>query len=187
MQTARDLADRIEGVSGVLEARLSGDREDLLEIVIDPLAMQSYGISVQELSQAVQANNQLVPAGAFDTGAGRIGVSVTGRIGSVADVLAMPVRVSDGIVVRIRDVAQVRPTFRDAVTFARLDGQPMIGIDVTRVSGANVLDTVAAVRAAVEEARAGWPATLRVDLLQDQGEDIASMLGIWKTASSWPC
>lgn len=177
MQMGRDLADRIEGVSGVLEARISGDREDLVEIVVDPLAMQSYGISVRELAQAVQANNQLVPAGAFDTGAGRIAVAIPGRIASVADVLAMPVRVAGGIVVRVRDVAEVRETFRDAVTFARLNGQPMIGIDVTKVAGANVLDTVARVREVVEETRAGWPEALRLDLMQDQGEDIAKMLG----------
>ena len=176
-QLGRDLADRVEGVAGVLEARLSGDREDMVEIVVDPLAMQSHGISVEELARVVQANNQLVPAGAFDTGAGRIGVSIPGRIGSVADVLAMPVRVSDGVVVRVRDVAEVRETFRDAVTFARLNGQPMIGIDVTRISGANVLDTVARVRAEVEAVRAGWPEAVRVDLMQDQGEDIANMLG----------
>ena len=177
IQIGRDLADEIEGVTGVLEARLSGDREDLLEIVVDPLAMQSYDISVRDLMQAVQANNQLVPAGAVDTGAGRIGVSIPGRIQSVADVLAMPVRVSDGIVVRIHDVAEVRQAFRDPVTFARLDGQPMIGIDITRVAGANVLDTVAAVREVVEAARSDWPATLAVDMMQDQAEDIASMLG----------
>lgn len=174
---ARDVADDIETISGVLEAKLTGDREDLLEIVIDPLAMQSYGISSQEVARAVQSNNQLVPAGAFDTGSGRIGVSIPGTIQSIADVLAMPVRVSDGIVVRVQDVAQVRQSYKDPITFARIDGQPTIGIDVTKTTGANVLDTVAAVQAIVEEARRDWPASIRIDYLQNQADDIATLLG----------
>lgn len=173
---ARGLGDRIEGVSGVLEARLSGDRAELLEIVIDPLAMQSYGLSAEQVGQAVRRNNQLVAAGAFDTGAGRIGVTIPGTIRSLADVLTMPVRVSDGTVVRVQDVAEVRQTFRDATSFARIDGQPGIAIDITKTTGANVLDTVAAVRAAVQAERGGWPAQIQLSFMQDQGEDIATML-----------
>lgn len=177
IRIARDLSDAIKTVSGVLDANLSGDRDDLLEIIVDPLAMQSYGISSQDVAQSVRSNNQLVPAGAFDTGSGRIGVSIPGTIQSIADVLAMPVRVSDGIVVRVQDVAQVRQTYRDPVSFARIDGQPTIGIDITKTSGANVLDTVAAVQSIVEEARAEWPASIRVDYLQNQADDIATLLG----------
>lgn len=177
IQIARDLSEDIESISGVLEARLQGDREDQLEIVIDPLSMQSYGISAGEIASAVQRNNQLVPAGAFDTGSGRIGVSIPGTIQSIADVLAMPVRVSDGIVVRVQDVAEVRQTYKDPVSFARIDGQPTIGIDITKSAGANVLDTVAAVQAAVDAAREDWPQTLRVDYLQNQADDVRTLLG----------
>ncbi|MFE3836115.1 efflux RND transporter permease subunit [Pseudogemmobacter sonorensis] len=177
IQMGRDLAREIEGISGVLRANLSGDREDLLEIIVNPLAMQSYGISGPEVAQAVQANNQLVAAGAFDTGAGRVSVSIPGTIQSLADVLAMPVRVSEGTVVRVQDVAEVRQSYRDPVTFARLDGQGVVGVDITKVSGANVLDTVAAVQAVVEEARADWPATVSVNYMQNQAEDISTMLG----------
>ena len=177
IQIARDLSDDIESISGVLAANLSGDREDLLEIIVDPLAMQSYGISSQEVAAAVRGNNQLVAAGAFDTGSGRIGVSIPGTIQSIADVLAMPVRVSEGTVVRIQDVAEVRQSYRDPDTFARLDGQPTIGIDITKASGANVLDTVAAVQQAVENARENWPDTIRLDYMQNQADDISTMLG----------
>lgn len=177
IQYARDLEQAIESVSGVLGATLSGDREDLLEIVINPLALQSYGISSAEVTQAVQSNNQIVPAGAFDTGSGRIGVTIPGTVQSIADVLAMPVRVSGSTVVRIQDVAEVRQTFRDPVSFARIDGQPTIGIDITKVAGANVLDTIAAVQAVVEEQRERWPAALHVDYLQNQADDITELLG----------
>ena len=174
---ARDLETRLETISGVLEADLTGDREDLLEIIIDPLAMQSYGISSGEIAQAVQANNQLVAAGAFDTGAGRIGVSIPGTIQTLADVLAMPVQVSERTVVRVQDVAEVRQTYQDPVSFARIDGQPTIGIDIRKTAGANVIDTVADVQAMVQQTSEGWSDTVRVDYMQNQAEDIQTLLG----------
>jgi multidrug efflux pump len=173
----RDLETRLEAVSGVLEAELSGDREDLLEIIVNPLAVQSYGISTQEIAQAVQANNELIGAGAFDTGAGRVGVSIPGTIRSLADVLAIPVRVAEGTVVRVQDVAEVRQTYLDPENFARINGQPTVALDVSKTSGANIIDTVAAVRAAVDEAQAGWPPGVQVAFLQNQAEDIETLLG----------
>lgn len=174
---ARELQTRLEGISGVLEASLSGDRTDLLEIVIDPLAMQSYGISSGEVAQAVRANNQLVAAGAFDTGAGRISVSIPGTVQSIGDVLAMPVQIDGQTVVRVQDVAQVRQTYRDPTSFARIDGQPTIALDISKTTGANVIDTVAAVEAAVAEARTDWSEAVRVDFMQNQAEDIQTLLG----------
>ncbi|MFN4099352.1 MAG: efflux RND transporter permease subunit [Pararhodobacter sp.] len=174
---ARGLQTRLEGIPGVLQADLAGDREDLLEIIINPMALQSYGISAQQITQAVQSNNQLVAAGAFDTGEGRLGVSIPGTIQSVADVLAMPVQVSEGTVVRVQDVAEVRQTFRDPASFARIDGQPTIAIDIRKTAGSNVIDTVAMVQAEVAEAERGWSTAISVDFMQNQAEDIQTLLG----------
>ena len=174
---ARDLKTRLDGIAGVLQADITGDRDDLLEIIIDPLAVQSYGISTQEITQAVQNNNQLVAAGAFDTGEGRVGVVIPGTIESVADVLAMPVQVSGRTVVRVQDVAEVRQTYRDPESFARIDGQPTVALDVRKVAGANVIDTVARVQTEVDEARREWSDAIRIDYMQNQAEDIKTMLG----------
>ena len=173
---ARSLQERLEAITGVLQADMSGDRDDLLEIIVDPLAMQSYGISTGQIMQAVQNNNQLVAAGAFDTGEGRLGVTIPGTIQSIADVLAMPVQVSGTTVVRVQDVAEVRQTFRDPASFARIDGQPSIGLDVRKVAGANVIETVAEVRAVVDEMQRDWSSAIRVDFTQDQADDIQTLL-----------
>ncbi len=177
IRVARDLQDRLETLAGVLAVDLSGDRDDLLEIIIDPLAMQSYGLSPTEISQAVRNNNQLVTAGALDTGSGRVGVTIPGMIASPADVLVMPAQISETAVVRVEDVAEVRQTFQDAVTYARLDGQPTLAVDVRKGGGVNVIETVAAVRTAIAELQQDWPDSIRVDFLQDQAEDIQTLLG----------
>lgn len=174
---ARDLKDKLETLNGVLEIDMSGDREDLLEIVIEPLAMQSYNISLAQVSQAISNNNLLITAGAMDTGAGRISVSIPGTIESIADVLEMPVKVANDNVVRVKDVAEVRRTFKDSVSYARIDGQPSIALDVKKLSSANVIDVVASVQAMVEQERSDWPTTVNVAYMQNQADDIKQLLG----------
>lgn len=174
---ARDLKDKLETISGVLEVDMSGDREDLLEIVIEPLAMQSYNISLAQVTQAISNNNLLITAGAMDTGAGRISVAIPGTIESIVDVLEMPVKVADDNVVRVSDVADVRRTFKDSVSYARIDGQPSIALDIKKLSSANVIDVVERVQALVEDERLDWPVTVNVAYMQNQADDIKQLLG----------
>ena len=61
---ARDLKEKIEGLSGVLEVTLVGVREELMEVVVDPRAMESYGLDQAQILQLVDRNNRLVAAGA---------------------------------------------------------------------------------------------------------------------------
>ncbi len=177
LDTARRLRDEIEGLPGVREVVIQGDRRELLEILVDPVAVESYRLSYEEVARAVERNNRMIAAGAFDTGAGRIPVSIPGLIEGPLDVLSMPVRVADGTVVRLQDVAVVRQTFTDPEGFARVDGEPALALEVRRASGANVIDTVAEVRAVVERQQLGWPGGLSARFLQDQAEDIATLLG----------
>src|SRR3546814_12028925 len=71
LRIARDLQDRIEGIASVLEADIIGDRDELLEIVIDPLALESYNLSAGDILEMVAKSNLVVAAGALDTGQGR--------------------------------------------------------------------------------------------------------------------
>ena len=176
IRLGRQLSDRIETVSGVLQADLTGEREDQLEILIDPLALETYGISPDQLSQAIRANNQLIAAGSFDTGAGRLGVSIPGTVVQLDEVMSIPVLVDGATVLRVQDVAEVRQTFKDPVSFARIDGQPALAIDVRKSAGANIIDTVEAVRAIVDETRADWPDQVNVVFMNDQSEEMRTLL-----------
>jgi multidrug efflux pump len=177
LRVARSLRARLEGIDGVLEADIIGDREEVMEILVDPTVMETYEISFQEVAGAIDRNNQLVPAGSVHAGAGRIGVIVPGTIENMQDVRDIAVRVEDGVVITVGDVAEVREGFVDPLSFARIDGEPALTLDVRPRTGANVLDTVAAVLQELEQARRGWPEALRVTLLQNQAEQIGNLLG----------
>ena len=177
VRLGRELRDRIEALPGVLEVVIGGDRVDVLEVIADPLIMESYQIPYHQLIQAIERNNRLVAAGAMDTGAGRITLKVPGVIETLEDVLSLPVVVDAGTVVTFGDVATGRRTFMDPESYARINGQPAVSLEIRKRAGANIIDTVAQAQAVIEAARADWPEAVRVDTLQNMADDIAELLG----------
>jgi multidrug efflux pump len=173
---AKDLKEKIEGLTGVLEVNLIGTREELMEVVIDPLAMESYGLDQAQIIQFVSRNNRLVAAGALHSDEGRFPVKVPGVFESAADVLNMPIKAVGERVVHFKDIAEVRRTYKDAESVARLNGKPAIAIEVIQRSGANVIDTIDSVKALIAEEKTYWPADIDVVASRDKSKDVNDML-----------
>ena len=174
---ARRLKDEIEAIPTVLEANLNGHREELLEVVIDLMKLESYNISQQELVDAVTQNNQLVAAGFLDTGRGRFNVKVPGLIEGPSDVAELVIKQNGEGVVTLSDVAEIRRTFKDSSSFTRVNGHPAISIEVVKRIGTNIIENNEAVRASVESFTKDWPAPIRIDFLLDQSNFIYEVLG----------
>ena len=176
LHLARNLRDEIEGITTVLEAKLTGEREELVEIIIDPLRLDSYNIDAPAVLETVARSNQLVAAGTLDTGNGRFPIKVPGLYENLQDILDQPVKTNGDAVVRVRDIAYVERGFKDRETLARLDGRPAIGIEVTKRIGENVIETVEKVRAIVAETQKAWPSGVNVTFSQDKSGQIRTML-----------
>jgi len=173
---ARDLKEKIEGVTGVLEVNLVGVREELMEVVIDPLAMESYGLDQAQILSLVARNNKLVAAGALHTGEGRFPVKVPGVFESASDVLEMPIKAVGERIVHFKDVAEVRRTYKDAESYARLNGERALAIEVVQRGGANVIGTVEDVKALIESEKAYWPDGITIVASRDKSKDVHRML-----------
>lgn len=176
LSLARDLKDKIEGFREVLEAKIAGDREEVVDVVVEPRVLDSYGISYEELISFVWRNNKLVAAGALDTGKGRFSVKVPGLLEGATDVLSLPVKVVQDRVVTFGDVATVRRTFKDPTSFARVNGRPAISLEISKRVGENVIETIDKVRAIVAAEQATWPAGVEVSFSQDKSKDVKDML-----------
>ncbi len=176
LRAAKRLKRDIEPLPGVLAAELSGQREELLEVTIDPTRLESYGISSEDLFRLVVANNQLIAAGSLDTGKGRFAVKVPGLFETADDVLRLPIKVKGDGVVRLGDIAQVSRTFYDATTYARWNGKPAISIDVKKRAGANIVGTIKSVRDYVESMRANLPPGVLIAYSGDQSYWIDAQL-----------
>ncbi|MBT3410742.1 MAG: efflux RND transporter permease subunit [Halieaceae bacterium] len=169
-QAALKLRDEIESIPSVLSADLQGHREEVLEVVINPDALNTYRISSEQLITTLQRNNRLIPAGSVDLDDGRFAVKVPAVVESSDDVLSIPIRTSGEAAVTLKDVATVRRTFKDRASHARYNGRETISIDVKKRANANVIDSVAQVLKSVDATRASLPAGMELIVSQNQAE-----------------
>ncbi len=180
LKLARDLKDELEGISTVLKVEIAGDRDELVEILVDPVRVESYGLSPVGAVATVQKSNLLVAAGAQDTGLGRFSVKVPGLFETVNDIVGMPIATQGDSVVVLGDIAEVRRGFKDAESFARINGEPALVLEIVKRTGENVIETIERVREVVAIKQNAWPEEFRdlisVSYLQDQSEEIRTML-----------
>ena len=173
---ARNLKEKLEGLSGVLEVNLVGVREELMEVVVDPLAMESYGLDQAQIINFISLNNRLVAAGSLQSDEGRFPVKVPGVVENANDVLNMPIKAVGDRIVHFKDIAEVRRTYKDAESYARLNGKPALAMEVVQRSGANVIDTIALVNEVIAEEQAYWPAEVEIVASRDKSKDVNDML-----------
>jgi len=186
IRLANDLEREIEAIPAVLEAALTGDREEMVEVIVDPLRMESYGITAQELLQVVDRNNRLVAADEVRSGTGAFSVAVPGAYASAGEVRDLAVKVKGDRIVRLSDIADIRRTFEDREGVARYNGRPTVALQVSKRLGENIISTVEAVRARVDRAVAAWPAPLRaavaVDFSMDESAQVRGMVAQLESA-----
>jgi multidrug efflux pump len=173
---AREAKSAIEQTQGVISAELRGARDEAVEIVAEPMLMKSYGVSLEQLISVTQSSNSLVAAGALEGATGRFAVKVPALIERPEDMLKVPVAASAGAVVTLGDIAQVKPTFKDATSITRVNGRPAMTIEVSKRTGANLIETVDNVKKVVERLRPTWPEGLQISYTQDKSKIIRQML-----------
>ncbi len=174
---ARDLRDEIEeNVPGVLQANVVGDRDEVVEILIDPIRLEGYGFSFEETIAFVRKNNQLISAGTLDTGMGRMAIKVPGLLQTSQDLLDLPLKSEGDAVVKFSDVADLRRTFKDSTGYARDRGTPAVAIEVIKRTGENIIETIEGVRQVVGQEQQNWPGQVQVNFSQDESGNIRDML-----------
>jgi len=180
IRLAQEMQDALETLTPVLEAGLAGSREEMLEVLIDPIALEAYDVTAADLINAVVNNNQLIAAGEIETEGGAISVKIPSSFDSAEDVYNLPISVNGDRVVTLGQLAEIRLTYQDRTGTARYNGEPTIALQVVKRLGFNIIDTAELVRQTVEEVRATWPQELqdavRVDATLDQSVQVQGMV-----------
>jgi multidrug efflux pump len=173
---ARSLRDRIKEVPGVLDAALQGVRDDLVEIVIDPAKLSSYNLRPDIMIAGFQANNRLITAGVLEGAEGRYAIKVPSLLETLTDLANLPVVATSNAIIRVRDLAEIKPTLKDPTTVTRLNGKAAVAVEVSKRTGANLIETVDQVKVVTEALKANLPAGVEVTFSQDKSTNIRQML-----------
>ncbi len=167
LQVAQDLQRAIETLPEVLSADMVGDREELLEALIDPSQLETYGITNQQIIQAVTNNNRLIPAGALNTGQGSFSVKLPGLIEDQEDLFELPIAATANGVLTLSDIAEVRRTFKDADRYSFANGQRSISINVEKRKGANLIAAMDKIDQIVETMLPTLPPAVTISYLNN--------------------
>jgi multidrug efflux pump subunit AcrB len=175
-ELAEALQDRLEGIPAVLRADLRGGLEREVKVDVDLSRMNYYGITLQDVVDAIRNENVNIPGGSIDVGDTKYLVRIDGEFEDPTRIEDLVVTIQDGRPIYVRDVADVDFGFADRENFARMDDRAVVTLDVIKRSGENIIETAAAVRAEVDAMEALFPPSTEVVITSDQSARIEDMV-----------
>ncbi|MCR9165035.1 MAG: efflux RND transporter permease subunit [Nannocystaceae bacterium] len=170
------LEDDVKEIGGVLDAKLTGGRTREIQIQVDPVRLNHYGLALGDVIGAIGDENVNVPGGDVDAGEASVLLRVPGEFEDPAEIENVAIKRKGDRPVFIRDVARVVDAFEERETYARMNGQPAVSLAVSKRSGANILEVAEAVKAIAAEHQEKWPEGVTFRTLGDQSEMISSMV-----------
>jgi HAE1 family hydrophobic/amphiphilic exporter-1 len=167
-----DIADklvkrRLENVPGVGAVNLVGEAKREIQVVVDRTRLDSYGISLVQVVDALRTQNVDAPVGTADRGATEAMVRVAARGTSAAQIAEIPVKQLGARTVLVRDVAQVIDGVEEPRSVALVNERPAIALDVQKQAGANTVGVADGVRAAVEKMQPELPPGVSLQMVRD--------------------
>ena len=165
------LEDAIEKLPEISKADLAGTVEREIQINVDPYKMESVGLSFGDISGAIQSENLTISGGNIKNGDFERTLRVDGEFTSPEDLLNIIVKTDQQKIVYLRDVAEVKDTFKDRTSYARSKNLPVITINVTKRSGENLLDAADKIKEIIETTKANrFPENLEISITNDQSK-----------------
>lgn len=175
---ADDIKDELEKIPGVRSVRISGGDEREFDVSYDPGKLTYYGLSLDQVNGAIRATNNAIPSGSFEGERYNFPVRTDARFYDAKALAAIPVFHSEeGALVTLGDIATVRETAIEKTVYSRfgLAGQPSqesITISVVKKTGGNIIESVKAVEASMDEAVSKLPAGTKYNVISNFSERI---------------
>ena len=163
----RDIVPQLISIRGVADVPLSGNRQRQLRVVVDPLRLASYGLSIIDVADVLTQARFDVPTGSFVSDDQELLVRADASV-------VYPEQVEEIVIsgtTRIGDIARVHFGPEDARSYSRLDGRSVVGLGVVRQAGSNTIAISDAVRSSVEQLNKRFPA-LDIRITSDAAEFI---------------
>src|SRR5438477_6003389 len=177
LRTLTELADKqvsrsIQTVNGVGQVSIAGSRAREIHIVVDVEKLNSYGLSITQVRDAVVAENVEIPCGAVEQGKGQLLLRTLGRVDATDDFNAIVVATRNGTPIRVSDIGYAEDAFERPTSSVWLGDKPAVQLDIRRAMGENTVAVVEGVRKKLEAIQRSLPKTVRLQLVRDDSKFI---------------
>ena len=175
-ELAEDIQDEIEQIPSVLSVQVSGGLEREVKVDVDLGKLKFYGISFTDVIEAIAFENVTVPGGTIDVGDVKYLVRVPGEFEDTESLADIVIEAPGDQPIYVRDVATVDFGFKERESYARLNGNPVVTLSVSKRTGENIIATSDAVRAVITEMEGDFPPTTHVSITSDQAKYVREMV-----------
>src|SRR6266481_3705408 len=162
------LAQRISQLDGVAEATVNGAEQPAMRVRVNPVAIASMGLSMEDVRLAIINANAAGPLGAFDSDGIAQTIATNGQMRDPREYRDIVVKSRNGAVTLLGDIASVEQSTRNSRAAAWFNGQPAILINITKQADANVIETVDRIYAMLPELKRWVPAGIQFSVLTDR-------------------
>ncbi len=174
---AEILQDEIEELSEISEATITGDKEKEVQINVDLPKLQANQLSFNDIQNALASENVNIGAGDILLGSTRRSIRTDAEFNSMEEIRNVIVKHENGNIVYLKDVAEVLFTYKEVESFARLDGESVVSLNVIKKGGENLLDATDKIRAIIKSAKKNdLPKDLRITITNDQSKQTRNQI-----------
>jgi len=166
------LAQKLAQSAGVGRVTVQGNMRPAVRLRIDPSRLAAYGLSMADIRTAVTAANANTPKGSLDGARQASTIMANDQINAPAEFADVIVAYRNEAPIRLRDIGTAGEGLENDRNAATFDGRPAVVLDVQRQPGANIVDTVARIRAQLPALERGLPAGIRMSVVSDRTETI---------------
>jgi len=174
---ADDIKDKIEGMKEITRVDMVGALDREIQINVDMYKMQAAKITMNDIANAVKFENMTISGGTVSEDGIKRVLSVKGEFKDVEQVKNIIIGATGGAHVYLKDIADVKDSFKEQESFARLDGKNVITLNIVKRSGYNLIDATDNIKKTVEEMQeTQLPANLKITLTGDQSDSTRTTL-----------
>ncbi|HEY0302898.1 MAG TPA: efflux RND transporter permease subunit, partial [Rhizomicrobium sp.] len=170
------LQQKLSTIDGIGQVQIGGGSLPAVRVELNPRALFKYGIGLEDVRAALSAANANAPKGAVEQGALRYQVYVNDTASKAEQYKTLIVAYRDGAAVRLSDVAEVVDGVEDVRNFGMFNNKPAILVFLFRTPGANIISTVAKVKAILPQLQAALPPAVHLDIALDRTGTIQDSL-----------
>jgi hydrophobe/amphiphile efflux-1 (HAE1) family protein len=170
--TDKQIARVIQTVNGVGEVSISGGRAREIHVVVDIEKLNSYGLSISQVRDAVVAENVEVPGGTVEQGKGQLLLRTLGRVDATEDFNNLVVATKDGTPIRISDIGHAEDSFERPTSAVWMGDTPAVMVDIRRAMGENTVAVIEGVKGTLQNIQRSLPPSVKVTVIRDDSRFI---------------
>ncbi len=174
---ADDTKDRIETLKEITRVDIVGALDREIQVDADMYKMQAASVTFSDLERAISSENVTVSAGTISTFGSKRTIRVAGQFKSPEEIKNIMIKSGSGAIVYVKDIAEVKDSFKEQESFSRINGKNVITLNVIKKSGENLLNASDEIKAILADMKANnFPPNLSVNLTGEQSRFTRSTL-----------